>query len=63
MIKVNRYREQTMTLYTLGVFCTHHGVFCPGSVLPVHPDAVKDDGEADVEDEVDPANNLGNDCK
>ena len=35
-----------------------HGVFCPGSVLvlPVHPDAVKDDGEADVEDEVDSAN-------
>ena len=33
-----------------------HGIFCPGSVLPVHPDAVKDDGEADVEDEVDGEN-------
>ena len=28
-----------------------------GSILPVHPDAVEDDDEADVEDEVDDANN------
>ena len=39
------------------------GVFCVGSILPVHPDAVKDDGEADVEDEVDFANNQGNNCR
>ena len=37
-----------------------HWVFCPGSILPVHPDAVENDGEADVEDEVDEAKNQGN---
>ena len=30
-----------------------HWVFCPGSILSVHPDAVENDGEAHVEDEVD----------
>ena len=28
-----------------------------GSILPVHPDAVEDDGEADVQDEVDNSSN------
>ena len=31
------------------------GIFCPGIILPVHPDAMEDDSEADVEDEVDDA--------
>ena len=31
--------------------------WCLGSFLPVHPDAVEDDGEADVEDEEDDDNN------
>ena len=30
--------------------------------LPVHPDAVEDYGEADVKDEVDNANNQGDNC-
>ena len=40
-----------------------HDILCPGIVLPVHPDALKDDGEADVKDEVDSANNYVNDCR
>ena len=36
------------------------GIFCP---LPVLPDAVQDDDEADVEDEVDSANNQVNNFK
>ena len=35
-------------------------VLCPGSILPVHPDAVKDDGEFHVEDEVDDTSKRGN---
>ena len=38
------------------------GAFCVDSVLPVHSDAVKDDGEADVEEEVSFDNNQGNNC-
>ena len=34
-------------------------VFCLGILLPVHPDAVKDDSEAHVEDEVDGTNKEG----
>ena len=37
-----------------------HLVLCPGSILPVHPDAVKDDGEFHVEDEVDDTSKRGN---
>jgi len=40
-----------------------HGDFCPGSILPVHPDAVEDDGEAYVEDEEGDANNQVNKCQ
>ena len=39
-----------------------HGDFCPGSFLPVHPDVVKDDDEADVEAEEEAANNQANEC-
>ena len=28
-------------------------IFCPDSILPVHPDAVEDDGGAHVKEEVD----------
>ena len=34
-----------------------------GSILPVHPDAVEDDDEADVEDKVDDAENQENNCQ
>ena len=34
-----------------------HGDFCPGSILPVHPDAVENDSEANVLDDEDEANN------
>ena len=34
-----------------------HWILCLGSFLPVHPDAVEDDSEADVLDEEDEANN------
>ena len=36
-------------------------VFYPGSLLPVHPDAVEDDGETQVEDEVGDTPNQAND--
>ena len=39
-----------------------HVIFCSGSILPVHPDAVEDDGGADVKEEVDECSNEGNSC-
>ena len=35
-------------------------IFCPGSILPVHPDAVEDDGGAHVKEEVNKSSNEGN---
>ena len=35
-------------------------IFYPGSILPVHPDAVEDDGGAHVKEEVNKSSNEGN---
>ena len=60
----NLFREELTSLFRIvQKFFLFFGVFCAGSILPVHPDAVKDDSEADVEDEVDFANNQGNNCR
>ena len=45
-----------MYMYILYMYILHRHWSEVGSVLPVHPYAVEDDGEADVEDEVDADN-------
>ena len=52
-----------MHIFTcLAIFSSNVILHPSGSALPVHPDAVEDDVEADVEDEVGDANNPGKEC-